>query len=153
MCELTRLPWLAFVALVFFSCVVCVERDRLLLDFENEVRILSRVQHPRILLFLGCINQAPNDYVIMTEILAGNVCQVLKKTKETGKAISWDISTQIMLDVSEAMDFLHRYQNNQSELQCLLETFFVAMSLNSIFFSCSLLLSLCFFRAVFWLCI
>ena len=124
MCELTRLPWLAFVALVFFSCVVCVERDRLLLDFENEVRILSRVQHPRILLFLGCINQAPNDYVIMTEILAGNVCQVLKKTKETGKAISWDISTQIMLDVSEAMDFLHRYQQSIGTqtvflLQCL----------------------------------
>jgi hypothetical protein len=142
------LPWLAFVALVFFSCVVCVERDRLLLDFENEVRILSRVQHPRILLFLGCINQAPNDYVIMTEILAGNVCQVLKKTKETGKAISWDISTQIMLDVSEAMDFLHRYQKSVGT-----QTVFVAMSLNSLFFSCSLLLSLCFFRAVFWLCI
>ena len=101
-----------------FSCVAFVERDRLLLDFENEVRILSRVQHPRILLFLGCINQAPNDYVIMTEILAGNVCQVLKKTKETGKAISWDISTQIMLDVSEAMDFLHRYQNQSWNPDC-----------------------------------
>jgi hypothetical protein len=142
------LPWLAFVALVFFSCVVCVERDRLLLDFENEVRILSRVQHPRILLFLGCINQAPNDYVIMTEILAGNVCQVLKKTKETGKAISWDISTQIMLDVSEAMDFLHRYQQSIGT-----QTVFCCNVSNSLFFSCSLLLSLCFFRAVFWLCI
>jgi hypothetical protein len=148
LCELTRLPWLAFVALVFFSCVVCVERDRLLLDFENEVRILSRVQHPRILLFLGCINQAPNDYVIMTEILAGNVCQVLKKTKETGKAISWDISTQIMLDVSEAMDFLHRYQQSIET-----QTVFCCNVSNSLFFSCSLLLSLCFFRAVFWLCI
>jgi hypothetical protein len=83
------------------------ERERLIVDFENEINILARVQHPRILLYLGCICQQPNDYVIMTELLAGNVCQVLRKTKETGKAISWDIATQIMLDVSEAMEFLH----------------------------------------------
>ena len=72
------------------------ERERLIIDFEQEINILQRVQHPRILLFLGTICQ-PNtsDYVIMTELLAGNVCQVLKKTKETGKAISWDIATQM----------------------------------------------------------
>jgi hypothetical protein len=72
------------------------ERERLIIDFEQEINILQRVQHPRSLLFLGTICQ-PNtsDYVIMTELLAGNVCQVLKKTKETGKAISWDIATQM----------------------------------------------------------
>ena len=82
------------------------ECERLLIDFENEIKILARVQHPRILLYLGSINQ-PGDYIIMTELLAGNVCQVLKKTKDTGHSISWDIATQIMLDVSEAMEFLH----------------------------------------------
>ena len=85
------------------------ERERMLIDFENEVNSLTRVQHPRILLFLGCVAQHPNEFVIMTEVLAGNVCQVLKKTKETGKVISWDIATQIMLDVAEGMTFLHRY--------------------------------------------
>ena len=53
------------------------------------------------MLYLGSINQ-PGDYIIMTELLAGNVCQVLKKTKDTGHSISW-IQAEQVLAVKQAV--------------------------------------------------
>ena len=38
-------------------------------------------------------------YYILTELMAGNVYQVLQKANVEGRAISWDIATQIMLDM------------------------------------------------------
>ena len=83
------------------------EEEDILEDFAKEVKICSILRHPRVLRFLGAVNQEPN-FCIVTELMSGSVSTLLKMIhKSKNHNLSWRLVFGIALDASRGVEYLH----------------------------------------------
>jgi len=82
------------------------ERREILDDFKKEINILSILRHPRIINFLGAVQQDPH-YCVLTELMSGSVANLLKLVDRKKARITWAIVLGIAKDCAEACGYLH----------------------------------------------
>ena len=75
----------------------------------NEVAILSILRHPRIIHFLGAVQEDPR-YCIITELLAGSVANLMRLFRRKEARVTWGILMQIAEDATEATMYLHNLE-------------------------------------------
>ena len=75
-------------------------------EFTSEVRILSRLRHPRVVLWMGVIVE-PNDLSIVTEFMdKGSLGKVLHGTKPRVR-LPLSLRARWSHDIAEGMAYLH----------------------------------------------
>jgi len=74
--------------------------------FIREVDVLSKLRHPKVILFLGAsVNIACNDMVIVTEFMDGG--SLYAHLRERKQGLEEQLMLTISIDVSLAMNYLH----------------------------------------------
>jgi serine/threonine protein kinase len=72
-------------------------------EFRSEVRMLRKLRHPNIILFMAACTKPPNLCVV-TELLAGSLFDLLHNSDIN---LTWKQRLQIALDTAKGMSFLH----------------------------------------------
>eukprot|EP01104_Vermistella_antarctica_P017297 TRINITY_DN6101_c0_g1_i1.p1 TRINITY_DN6101_c0_g1~~TRINITY_DN6101_c0_g1_i1.p1 ORF type:complete len:869 (+),score=173.02 TRINITY_DN6101_c0_g1_i1:217-2823(+) len=73
--------------------------------FKREVELMSVLQHPQIVHFLGANLEPPNVCLLAEYMCRGNLSTVLRNNPE----LSWDIKLQMALDTALGMLYLHSH--------------------------------------------
>ncbi|KAF1780929.1 Protein kinase, ATP binding site [Phytophthora cactorum] len=68
-------------------------------DFKNELSILSILQHPNIVMFLGAVLEPPT-LCLLTELCAGSLADLLQLARSKQLNITWGLTLEIALDSS-----------------------------------------------------
>ncbi|ETV92935.1 TKL protein kinase [Aphanomyces invadans] len=90
-------------------------------DFMNEIRLCARLEHPKIVKFIGISWSTLHDLAVLSEFMPrGDVGAVLKKESkknETHRVLQWHRTSnspttkvQIAADVADALVYLHSFQ-------------------------------------------
>lgn len=87
-----------------FSTLSQKQRD----SFEREMKIASRCRHPCLLQFIGATQDESPLFV--TELMETTLQKLLKKRKQENQHLSETEIIVICLDVSRALNYLHRRQ-------------------------------------------
>lgn len=83
------------------------ERMEVVEDFDKEVAILTKLRHPRIVQYVGCVNKPPSPLCLVFELCEGSVALLLKMVRRANILISWRIGLQILRDAADAVHYLH----------------------------------------------
>ncbi|RLN74492.1 hypothetical protein BBJ28_00009536 [Nothophytophthora sp. Chile5] len=75
-------------------------------DFKNELSILSILQHPSIVQFLGAVLEVPT-LCLLTELCAGSLADLLQLARNKELNITWGLTLEIALDCAKACAYLH----------------------------------------------
>jgi serine/threonine protein kinase len=75
-------------------------------DFKNELSILSILQHPNIVMFLGAVLEPPT-LCLLTELCAGSLADLLQLARSKQLNITWGLTLEISLDCAKACAYLH----------------------------------------------
>jgi serine/threonine protein kinase len=75
-------------------------------DFDKEVDILTRMQHPNIVRFLGAIQQSPRLCIIM-EYCETSVTEFLQHVAQDSIKISYGLLVKIALGIVQALEYMH----------------------------------------------
>ncbi|XP_057959923.1 probable receptor-like protein kinase At1g80640 [Malania oleifera] len=77
-------------------------------EFENEVDLLSKIQHPNIISLLGyCIHGEAR--FIVYELMQNGSLETQLHGPSHGSALSWHIRMKIALDTARGLEYLHEY--------------------------------------------
>lgn len=77
-------------------------------EFENEVDLISRIQHPNIISFLGyCIHG--NTRLIVYELMHNGSLETQLHGPSRGSALSWHLRMKIALDAARGLEYLHEH--------------------------------------------
>ena len=87
-----------------FSTLSQKQRD----SFEREMKIASRCRHPCLLQFIGATQDESPLFV--TELMETSLQKLLKKRKQENQHLSETEIIVICLDVTRALNYLHRRQ-------------------------------------------
>ncbi|RHY44082.1 hypothetical protein DYB38_007067 [Aphanomyces astaci] len=90
-------------------------------EFMNEIRLCARLEHPKIVKFIGIAWSTLHDLAVLSEFMPrGDVSSLLKKEgkkHESHRVLHWHTSssssitkTQIAADVADALVYLHSFQ-------------------------------------------
>ena len=82
------------------------DKDITEVDFHKEVDILTRLQHPNIVRFLGAVQQAPHLCIIM-EYCETSVTGFLEQVAQGEIQISFGLLVKIALGVAQALQYMH----------------------------------------------
>ncbi|RHZ14128.1 hypothetical protein DYB37_006328 [Aphanomyces astaci] len=82
------------------------EQSTELVDFAQEVDILSVLIHPNIVHFLGAVQEHPN-YCLITELCEGSVLDLLKLVESKKARATWGLTLDIANDCASACHYLH----------------------------------------------
>ncbi|KAF0734082.1 hypothetical protein AeMF1_019817 [Aphanomyces euteiches] len=82
------------------------EKSTDLVDFSQEVDILSVLIHPNIVHFLGAVQEHPN-YCLITELCEGSVLDLLKLVESKKAVATWGLTLDIANDCAAACHYLH----------------------------------------------
>jgi len=75
---------------------------------ENEIRFLQRVNHPRVLKFIGCGTMHDDNLFCVLEWMSdGSLSDFLKRAAEHDAAPSWGTRLRLLGDCVEGMVYLH----------------------------------------------
>lgn len=86
------------------------QRKDLKKEFENEVVLMSRVQHPNIISLLGyCIHGDTNFLVY--ELMQNGSLETQLHGPSHGSALSWHLRMKIALDTARGLEYLHEHCN------------------------------------------
>ncbi|KAG9156005.1 hypothetical protein Leryth_012077 [Lithospermum erythrorhizon] len=79
-------------------------------EFETEVALLSKIQHPNIIILLGyCIHEETK--MLVYELMeSGSLDSQLHGTSH-GAALTWHIRLKIALDTAKGLEYLHEHCN------------------------------------------
>jgi len=86
------------------------ERMEVLADFDREVAILTKLRHPRIVQFLGAVNEQDQPLCLVFELCEGSVALLLKMVRRGQVQLTWRICLGILRDAAEAVHSLHCQQ-------------------------------------------
>eukprot|EP00887_Chlorella_sp_A99_P004269 scaffold15.g4269.t1 len=84
----------------------CEQASRELRSFRNEVRVLSRLSHPRIARFLAA-STAPPSVFIVEELAEGGSLHQLLHPRRRHRPLAYDRLLQVATDIAEGMCYLH----------------------------------------------
>ncbi|KAF5727384.1 U-box domain-containing protein kinase family protein isoform 1 [Tripterygium wilfordii] len=77
------------------------------LEFEKEVQVLSKLQHPHLVTLLGV---CPEAWCLVYEYLPNGSLQDQIFRKCNNAPMSWKMRTRILAEISSALCFLHSYK-------------------------------------------
>lgn len=81
-------------------------------EFETEVDLLSKIQHPNIISLLGfCIHGETR--LLVYELMQNGSLETQLHGPSHGSALTWHIRMKIALDAARALEYLHEHCNPQ----------------------------------------
>ena len=80
------------------------QRNQLLQDLKNEVRILSQLRHPNVVLYMGVCTQLP-DVFIVTELCPRR--SLFEVIHDPSVALSCELRLRMALQAAQGMAYLH----------------------------------------------
>ncbi|RDY03643.1 putative receptor-like protein kinase [Mucuna pruriens] len=77
-------------------------------EFENEVDLLSKIQHPNVISLLGC---SSNDdaRIIVYELMHNGSLETQLHGPSHGSALTWHLRMKIALDTARGLKYLHEH--------------------------------------------
>ncbi|VVB08978.1 unnamed protein product [Arabis nemorensis] len=77
-------------------------------EFQNEVELLSRIQHSNIISLLGSGSEINSSYIIYELMEKGSLEEQLHGTSR-GSALTWHMRMKIALDTARGLEYLHEH--------------------------------------------
>lgn len=74
---------------------------------QRELRVLSRVQHPNILRFVGLVVESMPLRLVLEYCAGGSLFELLHNSWDI--PLTWKQRTKVLLDTSTACDYLHEF--------------------------------------------
>lgn len=79
-------------------------------EFENEVELLHKIQHPNIISFLGCSIEGDARFIVY-ELMHNGSLETQLHGPSHGSALTWPMRMKIALDAARGLEYLHEYCN------------------------------------------
>ncbi|KAL6217045.1 PREDICTED: probable receptor-like protein kinase At1g80640 [Fragaria vesca subsp. vesca] len=79
-------------------------------EFENEVELLHKIQHPNIISFLGCSIDGDSRFIVY-ELMPNGSLETQLHGPSHGSALTWPMRMKIALDTARGLEYLHEYCN------------------------------------------
>ena len=80
--------------------------DNLYKEYQNEITALVSIRHSNIITFLGTYEENDNLVIVTEYCEGGNLFDLLHN--ETDIELSWDLKLKFLIEISQAMNFLHK---------------------------------------------
>lgn len=80
------------------------------LEFENEVNLLYKIQHPNIIAILGHCVHGDSRFLVY-ELMENGSLETQLHGSSRGSALTWHIRMKIALDVARGVEYLHEHCN------------------------------------------
>ncbi|XP_062097795.1 probable receptor-like protein kinase At1g80640 [Humulus lupulus] len=77
-------------------------------EFQNEVDLLSRIQHPNIISLLGCCSQGDARFIVY-ELMQNGSLETQLHGPSHGSALTWHMRMKIALDTARGLEYLHEH--------------------------------------------
>ncbi|XP_004498775.1 probable receptor-like protein kinase At1g80640 [Cicer arietinum] len=77
-------------------------------EFENEVDLLSKIQHPNVISLLGC-GSNENSRFIVYELMQNGSLETQLHGPSHGSALTWHMRMKIALDTARGLKYLHEH--------------------------------------------
>ncbi|KAJ7966237.1 Kinase family protein [Quillaja saponaria] len=77
-------------------------------EFENEVELLSRIQHPNIISLLGCSINGDTRFIIY-ELMQNGSLETQLHGPSRGSSLTWHMRMKIALDTARGLEYLHEH--------------------------------------------
>ncbi|RDY13342.1 putative receptor-like protein kinase, partial [Mucuna pruriens] len=77
-------------------------------EFENEVNLLSKIQHPNIISLLGCSVDGDTRFIVY-ELMQNGSLEVHLHGPSHGSALTWHMRMKIALDAARGLEYLHEH--------------------------------------------
>ncbi|KAM7492902.1 hypothetical protein LguiB_027511 [Lonicera macranthoides] len=81
-------------------------------EFETEVDLLSKIQHPNIISLLGYSIQG-DSRLLVYELMENGSLETQLHGPSHGSALTWHLRMKIALDTARALEYLHEHCNPQ----------------------------------------
>ncbi|KAG2691414.1 hypothetical protein I3760_08G007800 [Carya illinoinensis] len=79
-------------------------------EFENEVDLLSKTQHPNIISLLGCCIHCKTRFIVY-ELMQNGSLEIQLHGPSRGSALTWHKRMKIALDAARGLEYLHEHCN------------------------------------------
>ncbi|KAG4934100.1 hypothetical protein AAZX31_17G202700 [Glycine max] len=77
-------------------------------EFENEVDLLSKIQHPNVISLLGCSSNE-DTRIIVYELMHNGSLETQLHGPSHGSALTWHLRIKIALDTARGLKYLHEH--------------------------------------------
>ncbi|XP_048332553.1 probable receptor-like protein kinase At1g80640 isoform X1 [Ziziphus jujuba] len=77
-------------------------------EFENEVDLLSKIQHPNIISLLGCCTHCDTGFIVY-ELMHNGSLETQLHGPSRGSALTWHMRMKIALDAARGLEYLHEH--------------------------------------------
>jgi hypothetical protein len=84
------------------------EEEEIISDFKREVEILKCLNHPKIVSFVGFVDEVNKPRTLVFEFCEGNVAQLLRAVRHGIYQLSFRLLLNIAQDCAEAVHYLHK---------------------------------------------
>jgi serine/threonine protein kinase len=79
-------------------------------EFENEIDLLSRIQHPNIISLLGCSIHCESRFIVY-ELMQNGSLETQLHGPSHGSVLTWHMRMKIALDTARGLEYLHEHCN------------------------------------------
>ncbi|KAL2318043.1 hypothetical protein Fmac_031919 [Flemingia macrophylla] len=77
-------------------------------EYENEVDLLSKIQHPNVISLLGCSSN-DDSRIIIYELMHNGSLETQLHGPSHGSALTWHLRMKIALDTARGLKYLHEH--------------------------------------------
>ncbi|KAJ1407767.1 Serine-threonine/tyrosine-protein kinase, catalytic domain [Sesbania bispinosa] len=77
-------------------------------EFENEVDLLSKIQHPNVISLLGCSSNEDTRFIVY-ELMQNGSLETQLHGPSRGSALTWHMRMKIALDTARGLKYLHEH--------------------------------------------
>ncbi|KAK7311220.1 hypothetical protein RJT34_09218 [Clitoria ternatea] len=77
-------------------------------EFENELDLLSKIQHPNVISLLGCSSNGETR-IIVYELMQNGSLETQLHGSSHGSALNWHLRMKIALDTARGLKYLHEH--------------------------------------------
>ncbi|XP_057434337.1 probable receptor-like protein kinase At1g80640 isoform X2 [Lotus japonicus] len=77
-------------------------------EFENEVDLLRKIQHPNIVSLLGCCINGDTRFIVC-ELMQNGSLEAQLHGPSHGSALNWHMRMKIALDTARGLEYLHEH--------------------------------------------
>ncbi|XP_027354985.1 probable receptor-like protein kinase At1g80640 isoform X2 [Abrus precatorius] len=77
-------------------------------EFDNEVDLLSKIQHPNIISILGCSIDGDTKFIVY-ELMQNGSLEAQLHGPSHGSALTWHMRMKIALDTARGLEYLHEH--------------------------------------------
>ncbi|KAL1290938.1 hypothetical protein AAHE18_20G165200 [Arachis hypogaea] len=77
-------------------------------EFENEVQLLSKIQHPNIIPLLACSINGDTRFIVY-QLMQNGSLEAHLHGPTRGSALTWNMRMKIALDTARGLEYLHEH--------------------------------------------